>query len=141
MKREVHVKEFIKNFVAPPRRYRYLRLLEGNARQRAKVSNLLGEPHIIRSRCEDMAKTVKGAANNEKIATIHDRLIALGAPDTCVVWSDQFAADELIEMQLRDGLEVAVTPPFVNTVVSCIPGRLAYYQGDWADDCCICRRT
>ena len=59
---------------------------------------------------------------------VYDLLRQRGAPDTCYVMSAVSDLDERA-MELREALELTVGHDS-GTLISCIPGHLAYYEGD-----------
>ena len=67
-------------------------------------------------------------AESQGASGLYDLLRRRGAPDSCYVMS---AVGELdgSEMDLRDALELTVNHDN-GTLISCIPGQLAYYEGD-----------
>ncbi len=70
-------------------------------------------------------RRVPAAAGAPEIA----RLLAdLGAPETCWAVSDWPALDRR-ELSLMDALKEVVGSG-MGTLLSCVPGRLAYYEGE-----------
>lgn len=120
-----HEYEFARNFVIPEKRERYLSLLESKS-GRKKILN--GFNH-----CGDLdprfAWCVPG--NQSSAESIEVILRRKGAPDTCYVMSDNPHIDRQ-EMPLKDALSKTVGMD-AGTLVSCIPGKLAYFEMEGFD--------
>ena len=115
-----HEEQFARCFIVPQKRDRYLALLESK-RGRAKLLN--GFNH-----CRDLdprfAKEIpSGQQSGDSIEALLRRR---GAPDTCYVMSDNRAIDGK-EMSLPDALLETVGMD-AGTLISCVPGKLAYFE-------------
>jgi hypothetical protein len=116
----IHERSFVTAFVAPPRRDRYLRLLE-SARGRAKfVERLAHFPDFDRRHAE----LILPAA--QEPARIGDILRRYGAPRMCYVLSACSDLDRQ-QMLLTEALGMVVGSG-CGTVISCVPGMLAYLE-------------
>jgi len=120
-----HESEFARNFVVPEKRARYLSLLESK-NGRKKILN--GFNH-----CRDLdprfARLIP--SNQDSAASIEVLLRQKGAPDTCYVMSDNPDIDGR-EMALTDALLETVAMD-AGTLISCIPGKLAYFEMEGFD--------
>jgi hypothetical protein len=113
--------DLIETFVIRARRDRYLKLL-GSARGRDKLRERLAHFADLDPR---YATRVQGAHSASAIAAI---LHAKGAPSSCYVLSESSRIDNA-EVALVEALEKIVGYG-VGTFVSCIPSRLAYFEGE-----------
>ena len=115
-----HEYEFARNFIVPEKRARYLSLLESK-RGRKKILNGFNHCHDLDPRFARRVPANQSSA--ESIAVI---LLRKCAPDTCYVMSDNPDLDGR-EMKLTDALSETVGMD-AGTLVSCIPGKLAYFE-------------
>lgn len=151
---EEHVESFIKNFVQPERARRYLTLLHGNSKQRRKVSIAFNEDTwgLINERCEPLQDYMKSHRDPGEAADhIYNRLKSYGAPERCVLWTDDIEPPTGFDLCLQPGMALRDATDYVANmqmderraftpvVISCIPGRLAFYKGEYFDDCWICK--
>jgi hypothetical protein len=115
-----HEEQFARCFIVPRKRARYLTLLESK-RGRAKLLN--GFNH-----CRDLdPRFAKEIPTGQQSAdSIEALLRRKGAPDTCYVISDNRDIDGK-EMSLPDALLETVGMD-VGTLISCVPGKLAYFE-------------
>jgi hypothetical protein len=67
-------------------------------------------------------------ANSQTASKIEELLRVRGAPATCWLVSERSEFDER-QMLLADALEAVVGAGF-GTLISCIPGRLGYFEGE-----------
>lgn len=125
MVQNMHESEFARNFIVPEKRARYLSLLESK-HGRKKILN--GFNH-----CRDLdprfAKRIP--ANQDSDPAIEALLRQKGAPDTCYVMSDNSDIDGR-EMPLTEALLKTVAMDS-GTLISCIPGKLAYFEMEGFD--------
>jgi len=125
-------KELLRTFAVASKRDRYIELL-GTLKGRAKVR--LGLDHFGDL---DLQRCAKVAAADQTPAGVAALLRTLGAPPTCYVLSSNSAFDGR-EMQLGDALE-AIVGQGSGSFVCCVPGRLAYFEGESPGERYICRR-
>jgi hypothetical protein len=116
----VHEEMFARAFVAPPKRERYLALLS-SAKGRKKVLNSLHHIHDL-----DARYAVRVLSSDQTVEGVLEALLGKGAPELCYVISDDPDVDQR-EMSLKDAIETVHGSNF-GTVVSCIPGKLAYVE-------------
>jgi hypothetical protein len=112
----------VKAFIAPERAPRYLALLAkrgGRAELRVKLAHLTDLDRRF-------ARPVGGS--DATPAGIERLLLAAGAPKRCYVLSENVAIDGN-DLDLREALDQIVGGG-MGTFVSCIPGRLAYFEGE-----------
>lgn len=113
-----HEEATIRAFISPPRRTRWLESLASAKRRRRFLDRL--------NHCWDLdERYAKLLSSNVDIVAV---LMDHGAPTTCYVLSDTTALDGQ-ELPLAE----AVTEAELNgwgTIISCLPGRLAYYYDE-----------
>jgi hypothetical protein len=117
-----HERALVRAFIIPNRRERYLRLL-ATARGRAKLRRSLAhcrdlDPRFARELSADMQTPAQIAA------LLQER----GAPDECVILAEDSALDGR-RMRLMETLE-AIVGRGMGAFASCVPGRLAFYEGE-----------
>jgi hypothetical protein len=123
---EDHASALIRAFVAPARRERYLKLL-ATPRGRAKVRAALAHFPDLDRRKAHLLPAVDHTP--ERLA---ERLRDLGAPPECVLLAEDPALDGC-RLPLEQALRVVVGGG-MGAFVSCIPGRLAYFEGEYASE-------
>jgi hypothetical protein len=128
-----HLSELFTAFVLPQRQERYVRLLEsrkGRAKLRASLAHLkdLDPRHARRI-----------AANEHDPAAIARQLKARGAPTDCYLLSESTELDDKV-LPLENALTMIVGRG-LGTLLSCVPGRLAYYEGEEAGERYILERA
>lgn len=121
-----------KSFAVSSKRQRYVTLL-GTKRGRDKILFSLDHFSDLDHRfCKQVAPTEQSPAGVLKI------LEALGAPSTCYVMSSASKLDGC-EMNLGEAL-TAIIGRGLGTFVSCVPGKLAYFEGEEPERRYICHR-
>lgn len=112
-----HEEAFVRAFIAPARRSRWLEFL-ASQRRPAFLDRL--------NHCRDFdPRYVAPLASGVSVASL---LKARGAPDTCYVLSANCELDGR-EMPLVEALNAAEVGGW-GTIVSCVPGRLAYFHDE-----------
>ena len=119
--------ELIRTFVDRTRRARYLTLLESGAKGRVKLRRAL--PHFS-DLDERYVRPIP--AGSQSPDTILQMLRDLGAPKTCYIMAESDDLDDR-EMPLELALD-SVVASGMGALLSCIPGRLAYFEGESAGD-------
>lgn len=116
-------KQIIEAFVVPSKRARFLEGL-ANPKKRPKTLDRLYH-HI-----DDLDSRYRWQvpSGEQSSAEILANLKARGAPDECYIVSCWDKFDQQT-MPLRDALE-GVVGYGMGTIISCIPGRLAYYEAE-----------
>jgi hypothetical protein len=117
-----HEREFVKAFVSRDRQERWLELL-GNPKRRDKITSQLAHNAVFRS---DRIAAIEPRQHNAK--QIGELLTTKNAPDLCYVISENPDLDGR-EMRLMDALK-ATCGYGMGAIISCIPGRLAYYEAE-----------
>jgi hypothetical protein len=117
---------FVRAFIAPEKQGRYLTLLSSPKRRREILSRLDHQLDYER------ALAARISAEDQTSARIAQLLTAHKAPSTCHAISGDSALDGR-DWPLREALETVVGSG-VGTVLSCIPGRLAYYEAEDASE-------
>jgi hypothetical protein len=117
-----HSSAIVRSFVTPERRERYLGLLS-SPRGREKLRHALAHFRDLDPRCA--RELPKGVHTPAEIAAL---LRARGAPAECVLLAEDVALDGR-RLPLGDAL-AAVIGRGMGTFISCVPGRLAFYEGE-----------
>ncbi len=121
--------QLIKTFFVRERRERFLMMLR-KPRRRAKALDELNHLRDLDSRlCVELSPT------EDAEACLRSR----AAPDACYVLSDIAELDGR-EMPLGEAIEKAAAAGW-GTLIDCIPGRLAYYFGEFAEQRLILERN
>lgn len=117
-----HEEAFIRMFILPDRQRRWTELLL-NERRRSVFTHRLATPIDI-----DTRWAVPIQPSEQTAARIAELLRSRGAPSQCHVISEYPSLDRT-EAELTDVLETIVGSG-VGSIVSCLPGSLAYYEGE-----------
>lgn len=112
----------IRAFVAPDRQARYLALL-GSARGRAKARAVLAHFRDLDPR---YARIVP--ANDQSAERMAAVLRQKGAPPACYLFAEDATLDDR-RMPLSEALQTIIGRG-QGAFVSCVPGRLAYFEGE-----------
>jgi len=117
-----HEVSFIKFFIAKERQERFLALVE-NKKKRKKLRLLLAHSLVLNN--ERIRPINKEEDNKEQIYQI---LKKNGSPDNCHIICESSKYDDK-DMDLKDALNELFDMD-LGYIISCIPGKLAYYQGE-----------
>ena len=117
-----HEEAFVQAFIVPDKQSRYLSLL-GSRKRRAGFLDRLNH-HLD----YDPAFAVRVPSDQQTADRIEALLRKRGAPDACHVISSRAEWDAQ-DKPLREALELVVGFS-IGTVLSCIAGRLAYYEAE-----------
>jgi len=130
----IHEELFATNFIVPAKRERYLELLK-SAKGRSKLRFGLNHCGDI-----DMRYARLVPASEQYAEAILKILKQKGAPDLCHVMSSNSYIDEE-DLPLRKALEETIGSG-MGTLISCIPGRLAYFEfEDYGESYILERRS
>ena len=121
-----HEAEFVRAFVDPDRRERWLELLVNPKKRRTITASLA---HKAPFRVDRVVGIRPGDQHAPKI---EDILRSKGAPSTCHVISEDRDLDGR-EMDLHDVL-IEIVGHGMGTILSCVPGKLAFYEGESMKD-------
>ena len=118
-----HEAAFIESFVKDERKERAALMLS-NAKKRKKFVQEFAHhgTYILRPEC---LKSIEPSQRNAE--SLHAMLRHLGAPDTCYVISEGDLDGK--EVNLLAALKETIGRG-IGTVISCIPGRLGYFEGE-----------
>ncbi|MFA5982399.1 MAG: hypothetical protein WC782_00105 [Methylococcaceae bacterium] len=117
-----HENLFVNAFISNKQKQRISYLLKSK-KGRQKIKALL--PHSL----EFDSKSIHKIPDNKQTAeNIYALLVSKNAPDICYLISEHTSFDGKI-MQLEEALNKIVGSG-VATIISCIPGELAYYEGE-----------
>lgn len=122
-------KSIINAFIIKGKRQRTLELLT-NPKRRDKILDLLNHFDDF-----DPRVTKKIPANQQNIEDILKTLKDKGAPLHCYIISSNRDLDQK-RLKLQDALKL-IFASFQGSVLSCIPGKLGYYEGEMSGDRCI----
>lgn len=117
-----HSSALIRASIAPKRRERYLALL-ASTRGRDKLGRKLAHLYDVDPRCR--RELPKGVHTAQEIGA---HLKAKRAPAECVLLAEDDELDGQ-RLPLGDALE-AVIGRGMGAFISCLPGRLAFYEGE-----------
>lgn len=117
-----HEQAFVEQFVRGDRKPRYLALLASEKKRRKFIAQLA---HF---RDFDDRRVSLIPANQQSARQILALLVRAGAAETCYVFSEVGNLDQR-EMTLREALDGTVAS-CMGTIISCLPGKLAYYEGE-----------
>jgi hypothetical protein len=117
-----HAAAVLRAFIAPERQERFLALL-GSERGREKLRRALAHLAALDAR---YARRLPSA--EQTVDGIGRELRARGAPAECVQLAEDAALDGQ-RLPLDDALR-AVVGRGMGAFVSCVPGRLAYFEGE-----------
>jgi hypothetical protein len=114
---------FIRAFIVPEKRERYSVLLASKKRRNKALESLYHTLEVI----PELSTPVHN--RDRDVETIENLLRQKGSGDTCYLISCESDIDGR-EMPLRQALEQVLAGYCIPSVLCCIPGRLAYYQGE-----------
>jgi hypothetical protein len=117
-----HAEAVIRAFFTPERRKRYITLLHSR-RGRVKLRQALAHLHAL-----DRRYTRSVPPDVHEVRAITRLLQQRGAPETCYVLAEDPELDDRC-LPLQDAL-TAIVGRGSGAILSCIPGKLAYYEGE-----------
>jgi|SRR5450755_3508587 len=120
-----HEQAFVDEFVQPTRRERAAFCLS-NPKKRHEFINKFAH-HGRDVLIPQHLKSIEPSHQNPK--SIYGLLRGLGAPNTCHVISNYRGGSDI---ELLSALEQVVGYGH-GAVISCIPGRLGYFEGEWKE--------
>jgi hypothetical protein len=123
----------IRAFVVKGKRDRWLECLS-NPKRRSTLRGALAHFRDL-----DPRFIVALASNEQHAEAVAAKLRRYGATDTCSVISENLDIDGM-RMALDTALE-AVIGRGMGTLLSCVPGTLAYFEGEDAGHRCILARS
>ena len=122
----------ISTFVSPIKRKHLIEIL-ANPKRRHRATESLAHFHDL-----DPSAVVPLETADQTPAAIETALRSRGAGDNCHVISENRAIDGKT-LSLKVALEKVVAQG-MGTLLSCVPGELAYYEGRGPSDRCILAR-
>jgi hypothetical protein len=125
----LHEQAFVESFVQPDRPERTLPCLANSKKRRQFLGWFMDHSDNI-----PMPECIRGITPNEQHPDpIYAILRRLGAPDRCHLISEQrnFAGQEM--NLLAAPKEIIGNGDGMGTVISCLPGRLGYFEGEWKE--------
>jgi hypothetical protein len=123
----------IKAFIAPKRAERYLALIAKRGGRKDLCAKLAHLADLDVRFAQPVRKQDATADGIERL------LKAAGAPSTCYVLSENAEIDGR-ELELRQALDMVVGGG-MGTFLSCVPGRLAYFEGEEPQSRYLLRRA
>lgn len=118
-----HEEKFIRSFIVPRKRERYLSMFDS---KKGREKLIYGFYHL-NDLDEQFATEVP--PNEQWADNIYRMLKAKGSPETCFVISTNSEFDRK-ELPLIDVLKEIVGACNDGTFISCIAGKLGYYEGE-----------
>jgi hypothetical protein len=128
-----HEEAFVRAFIRPERRDRYLHLL-GHPKRRQKALNRLSHRLDL-----DWKLATRVSAQDQCRATLERLLRREGAGNVCHVLCDSGDVDGR-DMPLAEAIDWALSHPF-GVVLCCVPGRLALYKEESIGGLYLLRRS
>ncbi len=120
-----HEEPIVRAFIAPHRREQFLRRL-GNPKTRRKILEQLAHFQDLDPR---FAHRIPPGDRTSDM--VHRLLRQKGAPNSCyVMGNSEFDGHEV---DLREALEQVCEVSF-GDFISCIPGKLGFFAGEYAED-------
>jgi hypothetical protein len=117
-----HEAEFVKAFILPSRRSRYLEFLATPKKRTKFIAQLSHFKHLN----PKFAFSILGTESN--LASLLKLLTSKGAGSKCWVISENSQLDAR-EMDLEVALKETVGCG-MGTIISCVPGKLAYFEDE-----------
>jgi hypothetical protein len=117
-----HEEDFVRAFIVPEKQERYLALLSSPKRRHGFLDRLNHNADYDAQFASHVPPSQQSAAAIERL------LRQRGAPDICHTISSHAAWDGR-DLPLREALDLIVGFS-MGSVLSCIPGRLAYYEAE-----------
>jgi len=114
--------EFIQHFIVPAKRDRYFSLMQSK-KGRRKLLDGLNHPKDL-----DMRRARSLPPKTQTVNQVEMLLKSRGASDRCHVISSDPDLDGS-EMLLHEALEQTLGQGS-GTIISCIPGKLVYFEGE-----------
>jgi len=121
-----HEELFVKSFIIPTKQERYLSFLSNN-KQRKKFLNKLDHFRDL-----DETKLISISPDRQNATDIYRLLREKGAPENCYVISTNLELDSK-ELALNNALVEIVGYGF-GSYVSCVAGKLGYYESEEAGE-------
>lgn len=120
-----HEEQFVRNFIVPRKRERYLELLAKEKTRYGITSNF--------DHCDDLEEKYKTQVlpNQQNAEDVYKLLKEKNAQETCYILSWDSEIDGR-EMNLKDALGIIFDTPLIHTgsFISCIPGKLVFYSSE-----------
>ncbi len=120
-----HELEFVKSFIRKEYKERYLTLLKSE-KGRNKLRYELSQRNDL-----DLKYSTLIPKKSQNFEEIYRMLIEYNPPSSCYIMSSYGFTDEK-EMPLDLALKKTIDNSF-NTLISCIPGKLAYFELEYDD--------
>ena len=121
-----------KSFVIREKQGRYAHGLR-SPKHRKKLLDRLNHNHDF-----DPSFLLRLAKEMQSASAVYALLKSAGAPDECYVFSANPSIDGM-RMPLAEALSKTFAMG-LGTVISCIPGKLAYFEGEDPGECYVLRR-
>ncbi len=117
-----HEQKLIEVFIIKKKRNRYLQFLNSSKNRRKFIKELAHFKDF------DIRYVASLPENQQNEDGIENNLIALGANKKCQLISEDNTIDTT-QMELKSAIH-EVLGKGMGTIISCIPGKLAYYEGE-----------
>jgi hypothetical protein len=127
-----HESGVVKAFVTPSKQERVLELLSKPKRRRAVLDTLYHNAPL------DSRYMSRIASSDQSAGQIEALLRSKGAPDMCyAIWTDSSLDGSSV--LLREALE-RIVGQGQGTILSCVPGQLAYFEAEDGGERCLLER-
>jgi len=117
-----HERGIFLSFIIPARRDRYLEMLAKPKRRKDITASLAHFKHL------DMRFALQILPRQQHVTEIFQLLRSMGAPETCYALSEDSELDGK-ELPLSEALKQVVGSG-MGTFLSCLPGRLGYFEDE-----------
>jgi len=128
-----HEEELIRKFMVHDRRLFFLRGLAGSPKLRQET---VGHTCHFCDWVPGTAHQIPVSDHHPKM--VHRLLIEKGAPKVCNVMSEGDLNGR--DLDLNQAIEIAIDQVPWCAIISCIPGKLAFYQVEYPEECYILQR-
>jgi hypothetical protein len=125
----LHEIKSAESFLSKEASFRFVALCTAS-KDRKKFRRYLGQGLKLRDEA-----VVPILASKQVSDSIYSELVARGAPDECFLISESSRLDGE-KMALKTALDIIIAGGFVS-IISCIPGVLAFYEGEGLSNRCI----
>jgi hypothetical protein len=116
-----HESKTIDTFIAKEKRERYRFFLDNPKKRKRFLDCLNHNP------CLDVRRVQELPSNADVLSILREH----GSPERVYVISDNVELDGMT-LPLEEAVEETEYQEW-GTIISCIPGRLAYYRGEWGE--------
>ena len=124
----LHEQGFVESFIQSTRRERALLCLANSKKRHQYIEWLIDHGRDVL--VPECVRSIE--PNQQHPDPIYGILRSLGAPDTCYLLSEHSSYDRK-EMDLLAAKGIIGNGDGMGSVISCLPGRLGYFEGEWKE--------